>query len=134
MAISRASHGDRRKPRATQRRVRAAMAASSVARIGALSSKSWRSRRDRNSSTDKGLTGTVYGTKIFLVTKRVKLLDTVLTNPRDVRFADLCRLVEALGFRLDRQVGSHRIYVHPTPAIPFVNVQEGRAGKRSRTW
>ncbi len=33
-----------------------------------------------------------------------------LTN---VRFADAQRLVEALGFRLDRVKGSHHIYRHP---------------------
>lgn len=31
---------------------------------------------------------------------------------RNVAFADLCRLAEALGFRLDRVRGSHHIYLH----------------------
>jgi len=34
-----------------------------------------------------------------------------LTN---VRFGDLQRLVEALGFELDRVSGSHHLYRHPT--------------------
>jgi predicted RNA binding protein YcfA (HicA-like mRNA interferase family) len=32
---------------------------------------------------------------------------------RNVRFADAQRLVEALGFELDRVRGSHHIYRHP---------------------
>ena len=40
-----------------------------------------------------------------------------------MRFADLQRLVEAYGFRLDRVRGSHHIYVHPD--IPdLVNLQD----------
>jgi predicted RNA binding protein YcfA (HicA-like mRNA interferase family) len=63
------------------------------------------------------------------MTKRAKLLDAVRNNPRDVRFEDLVRLVKALGFVADRQAGSHGIYVHPNPAVPFVNLQEGKNGK-----
>lgn len=40
-----------------------------------------------------------------------RLVRGQLTN---VRFADAQRLVEALGFELDRVRGSHRIYRHPT--------------------
>lgn len=35
-------------------------------------------------------------------------------NPTNVRFTDAQRLVEALGFDLDRTRGSHHIYRHPT--------------------
>ena len=34
----------------------------------------------------------------------------------NVRYADVERLVLALGFVLDRQPASHRIYVHPSGA------------------
>lgn len=32
---------------------------------------------------------------------------------RNVRFSDLTRLVEALGFELRRTRGSHHVYLHP---------------------
>jgi hypothetical protein len=64
------------------------------------------------------------------MTKREKLLEEVRNNPRDVRFDDLVRLVKALGFSFDRQGGSsHAIYVHTNPAVPFLNLQEGKNGK-----
>ena len=63
------------------------------------------------------------------MTKREKLLDAVRNNPRDVRFDDLLRLVKALGFVADRQSGSHGIFVHANPAVPFINLQEGKSGK-----
>ena len=65
----------------------------------------------------------------WIVTKRGKLIEAVRRNPRDVRFADLVRLVEALGFVAERQVGSHRVFVHADPAVPFINLQEGKSGK-----
>ncbi|MBM4415418.1 MAG: type II toxin-antitoxin system HicA family toxin [Chloroflexi bacterium] len=44
---------------------------------------------------------------------------------RNVAFADLIRLVEALGFELDRQTGNHRIYRHPHHAARL-NLQPPR--------
>ena len=32
---------------------------------------------------------------------------------QNVAFRDLCRLVEAVGFSLDRTEGSHFVFVHP---------------------
>lgn len=66
---------------------------------------------------------------IILMTKREKLLDAVRNNPRDVRFDDLVRLVKALGFVAERQTGSHIVFVHTNPKVPFVNLQEGKNGK-----
>ncbi len=44
---------------------------------------------------------------------------------RNVRFADLCRLVEALGFELRRVSGSHHVFTHPQ--IPeLINLQDVR--------
>ena len=63
------------------------------------------------------------------MTKRGKLLDSIRNNPRDVRFDDLVNIVQALGFVPSRQGGSHVVFVHPNPAIPFVNLQMGRNGK-----
>ena len=48
---------------------------------------------------------------------------------RNVRFTDLQRLVEALGFRLDRVRGSHHTYRHPGVRA-IVNLQpQGRQAK-----
>jgi len=47
---------------------------------------------------------------------------------RNVRFGDLQRLVEALGFRLDRVRGSHHTYRHPgVRAIVNLQRQGGQA-------
>lgn len=44
---------------------------------------------------------------------------------RNVRFVDLCRLVEALGFQPRRITGSHHIYAHP--GVPdLINLQDVR--------
>jgi predicted RNA binding protein YcfA (HicA-like mRNA interferase family) len=43
----------------------------------------------------------------------------------NVRFADLRRLLEALGFRLDRVTGSHHLYVHDGFGLTL-NLQEDR--------
>jgi len=49
--------------------------------------------------------------------KPAKLLDRVRAGQlANVDFADLVRLVEALGFGLARVSGSHRIYSHPEVA------------------
>jgi predicted RNA binding protein YcfA (HicA-like mRNA interferase family) len=40
----------------------------------------------------------------------------------NVRFRDFVRLIEALGFELDRVRGSHRLYRHPTVGVRL-NVQ-----------
>ncbi|MBA2277882.1 MAG: type II toxin-antitoxin system HicA family toxin [Chloroflexia bacterium] len=41
---------------------------------------------------------------------RRKLYDRVRNSQTNVRFSDLVRLVEAFGFVLDRQRGSHHVY------------------------
>jgi predicted RNA binding protein YcfA (HicA-like mRNA interferase family) len=57
-----------------------------------------------------------------------KILAQARNNPKDVRFSDLLGLAEALGYRFDRQNGSHRVYIHP--AVPKVlNVQAVKGGK-----
>ncbi len=63
------------------------------------------------------------------MSKRTKLLLAIRDNPKGVRFADLLRLIEAIGFVFDRQAGSHQVYRHPRAEVPFINVQEGKAGK-----
>ena len=39
---------------------------------------------------------------------------------RNVEFDDLVRLLEAVGFRLDRVRGSHRVFRHPRVGRPIV--------------
>ncbi len=52
-----------------------------------------------------------------------KLLEKILGGSRNVRFADVCNLVEAFGFSLLRVSGSHHIFAHPD--VPeLVNLQE----------
>lgn len=38
---------------------------------------------------------------------------------QNVSFGDVQRLVEALGFRLERTRGSHRMYQHPHVPVPL---------------
>lgn len=44
--------------------------------------------------------------------KARKVYDKMVAGSRNVRFEDLCRLAEALGFDRDRISGSHHIYRH----------------------
>ncbi len=54
-----------------------------------------------------------------------KTLQQILAGSRNIRFADMCRLVEAFGFSLARVSGSHHIFTHPD--VPeLVNLQEVR--------
>jgi hypothetical protein len=54
-----------------------------------------------------------------------KLLWRLMSSPRNIRFADLCILAEAFGFRLVRIRGSHHIYQHP--GIPdSLNIQDAQ--------
>lgn len=51
-------------------------------------------------------------------------------NVSNVRFSEMCRLVQALGFELQRVSGSHHIFVHP--ALPkIINLQEVRGQAKS---
>jgi predicted RNA binding protein YcfA (HicA-like mRNA interferase family) len=51
-----------------------------------------------------------------------KTLEHILAGSKNIRFADLVRLVEAFGFRLSRISGSHHIFTHP--GIPeLMNLQ-----------
>jgi predicted RNA binding protein YcfA (HicA-like mRNA interferase family) len=57
-----------------------------------------------------------------------KTLRSIEAGSLDVRFADLCGLATAFGFKLARVSGSHHIFSHP--GIPeLINLQEvsGRA-------
>ena len=58
-----------------------------------------------------------------------EIIEGMVGNPKDVRFADLCKVCDHY-FGESRQKGSsHRIYKTPWPGDPRVNVQndKGRA-------
>lgn len=58
-----------------------------------------------------------------------KLFERVRNNPKDVRFSDFIRLIEAFAFHLERHEGtSHRIYRHPTTRAKL-NLQPDKHGK-----
>jgi hypothetical protein len=55
-----------------------------------------------------------------------KLLARMRSNPRSVRFSELCRVCD-IYFGQPRQKGSsHRIYRTPWPGDPRVNIQSSR--------
>lgn len=45
--------------------------------------------------------------------KKEKLLKSLLSGSKDIRFDQMVTLVEAFGFRLSRVRGSHHIFEHP---------------------
>ena len=60
--------------------------------------------------------------------QRRQLLLRALNNPGGLRFGEFVALVEAFGFKLDRQRGSHRLY--QMRGMPeFVNIQPRSDGK-----
>jgi len=52
-----------------------------------------------------------------------KLLKKILNNNRNIRFADMIKLITAYGFELKRINGSHHIFVHPE-LKKIINLQE----------
>jgi hypothetical protein len=47
------------------------------------------------------------------VSKREKLIQSILDNPKDVRFEDACRVAELIGFGGFDRSGSHNGYARP---------------------
>jgi predicted RNA binding protein YcfA (HicA-like mRNA interferase family) len=57
-----------------------------------------------------------------------EVLEHARRSSANVRFRDLCRLVEAIGHRLRRQKPSHHVFTHATrPELPIVNLQSDGA-------
>jgi hypothetical protein len=53
----------------------------------------------------------------------VDVLEQARRSPAGLRFRDLCRLVEAIGYLLRRQKGSHHVFTHATRAeLPMINL------------
>ncbi len=42
--------------------------------------------------------------------RRVKLIEAIRNNPKDVRFGDACKVAEELGFNHSGGQGSHRAF------------------------
>ncbi|MCD8487605.1 type II toxin-antitoxin system HicA family toxin [Geitlerinema calcuttense] len=64
------------------------------------------------------------------MSKKQKLLQQILNNPKNVSFKDMVSLVEAFGFTLARVNGSHHIFTHPD--IPErVNIQSVKGNAKS---
>mgnify|MGYP002632178344 CR=1 FL=1 len=62
--------------------------------------------------------------------KQSKTKEKVLSGTADanIRFDDLCSLLEHLGFKNNRNKGSHRMYAHGN--VPdLVNLQSDKSGK-----
>ena len=55
--------------------------------------------------------------------KSRKLLKKIIGGSRNIRFVDMCRLIEAFGFTLARVSGSHHIFSHPN-IRELVNIQD----------
>lgn len=66
------------------------------------------------------------------MTKDDKRFAKLRNNPKNIRFADLCKAAESVGFRLQRQTGSHRIYDHPANADLMLNLQP--IGKQAKAY
>lgn len=57
------------------------------------------------------------------MTRKQKLIQKLLNNPKNIRFQEAQTAVEAFGFHLVRIRGSHHIYIHPD--VPeLVNLQD----------
>jgi predicted RNA binding protein YcfA (HicA-like mRNA interferase family) len=58
----------------------------------------------------------------------VEILEQARRSPANVRFRDLCRLAEAIGYVLRRQKGSHHVFAHAARSeLPMVNLQSDGA-------
>jgi predicted RNA binding protein YcfA (HicA-like mRNA interferase family) len=58
------------------------------------------------------------------------LLQAARASPANIRFKDLCGLVERLGFVERRRSGSHLIFRHAKRRdLPLINLQAGSGGK-----
>lgn len=57
-----------------------------------------------------------------------EILEQARRSQASVRFRDLCRLVEAIGYKLRRQKGSHHVFAHAgRPELPMINLRSDGA-------
>jgi predicted RNA binding protein YcfA (HicA-like mRNA interferase family) len=61
----------------------------------------------------------------------LEILGQARRSPANVRFGDLRRLVEAIGYVLRRQKGSHQVFTHAgRRELPMVNLQSDGANAK----
>jgi hypothetical protein len=66
---------------------------------------------------------------MWIVARLEDLIQEMRANPRNVRYADACRVADAF-FGSPRQRGtSHRVWRMPWPGDPRVNLQEDKGGR-----
>jgi len=53
------------------------------------------------------------------MTKKLKQIDRIRSNPKNVKFSDLIILLEEFGFELKRINGSHHIYNRDEITFPI---------------
>jgi len=54
---------------------------------------------------------------------KLKLLEKILNNQKNLKFSDFLIILNGFGFILDRTNGSHHIYKHPN-VNELINIQE----------
>jgi len=57
------------------------------------------------------------------MSKQEKLLRAIRNHPTNIRFADVCKAAELIGFNLRGQAGSHRTYARPGEPV-LLNFQD----------
>ena len=64
------------------------------------------------------------------VTQFDRLIQRIRARPPEARFNDVCRLLEAYGWTLKRQTGSHAQFTKPGERTQSVPLVRGRTVKR----
>ena len=60
-----------------------------------------------------------------------KLIEKARTSPSNLRFEEVCKLAEMVGFEFARQNGtSHKIYKHPLYPRHLMNFQSVKGGAK----
>ena len=60
------------------------------------------------------------------MTRTPAILDSLRTNPTDVRFSDLAKVCDEYFGEPRRKGTSHRVYRTPWPGDPRVNIQDAK--------
>jgi len=79
-----------------------------------------RSYRPSGKQSSPGSTACCYAR---LTVNPRKLFHRIATSQTNVRFGDLVRLTEALGFLHDRTTGSHHVFIHRQHTTAQLNLQ-----------
>ena len=64
------------------------------------------------------------------MTQREKLIAKIRARPAEADAGDVIGVLELFGWRLDRQTGSHMIFVKPGEALMSIPLVRGRRVKR----